>query len=237
MKIFIALLFISSIIYSQTKQLEQENLTERFNSGEFNAATYQKYGIEWREMIKEIGGYPELPYDDKSKRLKFKWVNETKQSKKINFNRILEWSAITFGSYADDVVLYKDFDSGKIVIKGGYDITHKNEYKSFWGKSLEGFQTTKCFLTYIFTIKDDIIKTEVVDIQYKFKIYGYYSSGAYTPDRIVDLSIHRIYPITNFEYDEWREKLDLMDKTHIQIQLLVYSLHSYILDYRNDYSF
>jgi len=235
-KLFIALVFISSIIYSQTEQLEEENLTKLLESGELSKSKFQTYGVYWREMIKEIGGYPELPYDEKSKKLKFKWIHEIQQSKKINFNRILEWSAITFGSLSD-VLHYKDFESGKIVIKGFYDITHKNEYKGFWGKSLEGFQTTKCYLTYIFTVKDDIIKTEVVDIHYKFAVYGYYSSGVYIPDRTIDMSIHRVYPITNFEIDKWREKLDLMHKTSIQIELLMYSLQSYIIDYNNDYSF
>jgi len=229
-KLFIALVFISSIIYSQTEQLEEENLTKLLESGELSKSKFQTYGVYWREMIKEIGGYPELPYDEKSKKLKFKWIHEIQQSKKINFNRILEWSAITFGSLSD-VLHYKDFESGKIVIKGWFDVTHLNEYKNFWGKSLEGFKTTKCYETYVFTVKDDIIKIEVGNVFYRYQTYGYTSDGT------VDVSIHSIYPITNFENTEWKEKLSLIEQTGNSIENLINNLVLYIEDYGNDYNF
>lgn len=234
--IFIILLFISNIIYSQTEQLEKESMSERFSKGEFSIETYRKYGNDWRIMIAEIGGYPKLPYDETSEQIKFKIVQITEQSKKINFNRILEWSAINFGALSS-VLHYKDFESGKIIIKGWFDVTHKNDYKNFWGKSKEGIKTTKCYQTYIFTIKDNTIKTEIVDVRYKFKTYGYYSSSLYIPDRTFEVSIHKIYPITNFESSEWKEKLDLLNQTNKRIEKLIMNLNNYIKDYSNDYIF
>ena len=229
-KIFITLIFISSIIYSQTEQLEKENLTKRLETGELTKSKFQTYGVYWLDMIEEIGGYPELPYDEKSKQIKFKWIQETEQSKKTNFNRIIEWSAITFGSLSN-VLHYKDFDSGKIVIKGWFDVTHLDEYKNFWGKSLEGFKTTKCYQTYVFTIKDDVIKIEVGNVYYRYQTYGYTSDGT------IDVSIHSIYPITNFENTEWKEKLSLIEQTGNSIGTLVNNLFLYIEDYGNDYKF
>lgn len=235
-KIFIFLFFLSNLVYSQTEQLEKESMSKRFGEGEFSAETYKIYGNDWRSMINEIGGYPELPYDESSGQIKFKIIQTTEQSKKTNYNRILEWTAINFGALSS-VLHYKDYESGKIVVKGWFDVTHRNEYKNFWGKSKEGVQTTKCYQTYIFTIKDSTVKTEIVDVRYKFKTYGYYSSSIYIPDRIFEVSIHEIYPITNFESSEWKENLDLLKQTSINIKKLTKNLGIYIKDYNDDYTF
>jgi len=235
-KIIVVLLFLSSIVYSQTEELEKKNLSSRFDKGEFSAETYKEYANDWHKMISELGGYPNLPYDEPSGQIKFKLIETTNQSKKTSFNRILEWSAINFGNL-NSVLHYKDYESGKIIIKGWFNVRHINEYKNFWGKSKEGIKTTKCYQTYIFTIKDNTVKVEVVDVRYKFKTYGYYMSTTYIPDRILELSIHEIYPITNFESNEWKEKLDLLNQTNKKINALIDNLNNYIKNYQIDYTF
>jgi len=235
-KIIIFLLFLSSVVYSQTEQLEKESLSNRYSNGEFSAETYKIYASDWRKMITDIGGYPNLPYEVTSGQIKFKLIETTDQSKKTNYNRILEWSAINFGALSR-VLHYKDFESGKLIIKGWFDVTHRNEYKNFWGKSKEGVKTTKCYQTYIFTIKDNTIKVEIVDVRYEFKSYGYYSTSTYIPGRTFEISIHDIYPITNFKSSEWKEKLDLLNQTNIRIKKHIINLNNYIKDYSNDYTF
>ena len=46
-----------------------------------------------------------------------------------------------------------------------------------------------------------------------------------------------MYPITNFESSEWKEKLDLLNQTNIRINLLIRDLNSYIKDFQKDYKF
>lgn len=236
-KIIIFLLLLSSVVYSQTEQQEKLSLSKRYENGEFSAETYRNYALDWKKMIIDIGGYPNLPYEEISGQIKFKLIDTTNQSKKTNYNRILEWSAINFGALSS-VLHYKDFESGKIIIKGWFDVTHSNEYKNFWGKSKEGVKTTKCYQTYIFTIKDNAIKVEIVDLVYEFKSHGYYSTTTtYIPGRIFKIPIYKIYPVTNFESSEWKEKLDLLNQTNIRIKNDVIDLNNYIKNYNNDYKF
>lgn len=235
-QIIIFLIILSNIAYSQTEQIEKESLSERYEKGEFSIETYKRYAKVWQKMITEIGGYPNLPYDETSGIIRFKEIQVTGQSLKINYNRVLEWAAITFGSLKN-VLHYENLESGKIILKGVFDVTHKNEYKNFWGKSKEGITTTKCYQTYIFTIKDSTFKAEIVDVRYEFKSLGYNSTSFYVPDRIIEVSIHDIYPITKFESEEWKEKLDLLNQTNNRIKLLLIELKLYIMNYNTDYKF
>ena len=51
------------------------------------------------------------------------------------------------------------------------------------------------------------------------------------------MSIHNIYPITNFESDKWKEKLDLLKQTNIKINYLIGNLNQYIKGGKNDFDF
>ncbi len=103
MKTFLIFLlfFIAKISFSQTEIIEKENIANRYQNGEFTIEKYQQYGKDWRALIEDLGGYPNLPYDNKSQIIKFEYVIETEMSKKIIYDRILEWSAISFGSLSD----------------------------------------------------------------------------------------------------------------------------------------
>lgn len=235
-KIFFLLIILCNYAYSQTEKLEIENLTNRYSNGDFSIEKYQKYANDWKNLINDMGGYPSLPYNESSKKIKFNMIQSTKQSKKVNYNRILEWSAINFGSL-DNVLHYQNFESGKIIIKGWFDVTHKSEYKNFWGKSKDGITTTKCFQSFIFTIKDDKVKVEITDVNYVFRSHSYYTTTVYIPDRKFEVSLHDIYPITNFNSHEWKEKLDLLNQTNLKIKRLIMNLNNYIKNYSNDYTF
>ena len=158
--IILILLSINSIAYCQTEIAEKESVSNRYKSGELSIDAYRQYANDWQKMINEIGGYPNLPYDTVSKSIKFVEIQETGLPKKINFNRIMEWAAINFGSLSH-VLHYENYENGKIILKGNFDVTHKKEYKNFWGNSKEQLTVTTCYQTYIFTVKDNKIKIEV----------------------------------------------------------------------------
>ncbi|MDA3942567.1 MAG: DUF4468 domain-containing protein [Bacteroidetes bacterium] len=236
MNLFLVFFLFTSLAWAQTEQLEKDNINNRFKNGEFSAEAYPEYVSDWRNMIYSFGKYPELPYDEKSGLIKFKFIKKTGQPKKVNYDRIMEWAAIHFGALKS-VLHYENYENGKIILKGNFDVTHKNEYRVFWGKLKEGLKTTRCKQTFIFTIKDNIIKAEVIDVKYEFKLYGYAGASIYVPDRSYEVSIHNIYPVTNYDSIEWKERLDLLNQTNIKIELLIFGLADYIMDYANDITF
>lgn len=236
LKLALILWFLSSYTWAQTEQLEKDNIHNKFKNGEFSVEAFKQYANDWKEMIQSVGEYPELPYEKESGMIKFSFVQETGQPKKINYDRIMEWAAINFGSIKS-VLQYENLDNGKIILKGNFDVTHKNVYQVFFGRAREGLKTTKCKQTYIFTIKDNFIKVEIVDVKYEFKLLGYTGGSVYVPDRIYEVSIHNVYPITNYDSDKWKEMLDLLFQTNLKIELLVSDLTEYVKDYENDLEF
>lgn len=235
-KTLVAFCLFSTLAMGQTLQLEKKSLNERFLRGDFTVADYAKFAKDWRDMLASFGGYPELPYDSVSGHIKFEMVEQTGQPKQVNYQRIMEWAAINFGSLST-VLYHENFESGKIILKGSFDVTHKNVYGVMWGRPLEALKTTRSKQTYIFSIKDNVIKAEVVDVRYEFFVYGYSVASQYIPDRTYEISIHNVYPITNFESMEWKEKLDLLYQTNLKINELISDLVRYIKDYDNDLNF
>lgn len=228
--------FSSLVSISQTENIEKDNIFNRYQNGELSIEKYQQYASDWRLMIDDIKGYPVLPYDSLSRKIKFEYIIDNQISKKIIFERILEWSAINFGSISH-VLHYKDFESGKIILKGNFDVSHRKDIKNFWGNPKEGVTTTTCFQTYIFTIKENKLKIEIVDLKYKFIFLGYLSATIYIPERYFEISIHDMYPVTNFESDKWKEKLDLLNQTNLNSLSLINSLKAYINNHNDDYNF
>ncbi|MGC9472190.1 MAG: DUF4468 domain-containing protein [Bacteroidales bacterium] len=236
-KLIILLFFgINSLLYSQTENLEIKNLARRYDSGEFSAEDYRQLARDWHELLNDMGGFPELPYDSVRKQIRFEYVFETGLSKSVVFNRILEWSAVYFGSL-NHVLHYENKESGKIILKGNFDVTHRKNYKNFWGNPKEGISQTTCYNTYQFTIKDNKIKIEISNIEFEINYGGYLSANVYIPNRLVNISIHDLYPITDFDSGEWKEKLDLLNQTNRKITNIVNSMFIYIKEYTNDYAF
>jgi hypothetical protein len=223
-------------LFCQTEKLEIENLSLRYQQKEFPIDDYKQYGQDWRNLLSDLGGYPNLPYNYDNKAIKFEYLIETGVPKKITFDRILEWSAINFGSL-DAVLNYKDFETGKIILKGNFNVTHRQDLKNFWGNLKEEIKETTCYQTYIFTIKDNKLKIEIMNIKYKFSFVGYMSSNIYIPGRTFEMSIHNIYPITNFDSSQWKEKLDLLNQTNLKIINLKDDISSYIKINKDDYNF
>ena len=227
--VVVILILFSVSVFSQTEEIEKKSITQRYQNGEFSMESYQAYAKELKQMITDIGGYPDLPYDEKLGIIKFQFIETTNQSKEVNFKRTLEWAAINFGSLSS-VLHYKDFESGKIIIKGYFDVTHKDQYKNFWGVSKQNLTTTSCYETFVFTIKENIIKVDVLDVGYKFTYYF----GGYNN---IEVSIHSVYPITDFKSDQWKGKIDLLNQTNLKMNKLIDDLGYYIQMNDGDYKF
>ena len=128
-------------------------------------------------------------------------------------------------------------ESGKIILKGSFIVTHKKDVKNFFGTIKEKKSTKTCFHTYIFTIKNNKLKVEISDIEYEYKISSYIGSNMYVPIQDIRFTLHSLYPITNIESKYWKENLDMLKQTHMKIEWLINHLDYYIANYKEDYSF
>jgi hypothetical protein len=227
---------MNNSIYCQTEQIEVNNIFKRFELGEITEEEFKQYAKSWRVLIDDLGGYPNLPYDSVKNSISYKKIFDVELSKKIIFDRVLEWAAISFGSL-DHVLNYKDFETGKIILKGNFDVTYLKDVRNFWGNSKEALTQTTCYQTYVFTVKENKLKIEILNIRYKFYYFGYYNSSIYIPERTLEISIHDLYPITNFESDQWKENLDLLKQTNSIINKLTEGLSLYIKSYNQDYGY
>jgi hypothetical protein len=232
----VTLLLFSITCHAQTDQLEKDNLTRRFENKEFSSEEFRTLAGNWRQVRANLGGYPQLPYDTATKAIVFKKVLETKQSRAISYSRIMEWAAINFGSI-DAVLQYGNSDDGKIILKGYFDVTHDKEVKNFWGQTKSGYATTKCFQTFVFTIKEGRVKAEVRDLKYEYSSGGYLSGSIYIPRTTIKTPIESTLPITNWEKNRWVEMLDLLSKTTTSINDSLDQLQKYISNYEKDYGF
>ena len=229
----LAIVFMSAIAINasaQTLDIERVSLASRQVNKEITPEKFLRYGAEWKKIIASVGGYPTMPYDEKSGQIKFKMVHHTGVSKEVNYDRILEWAALKFGALSS-VLHYDNLESGKIIIKGWFSITHKADYKNFWGVLKESINTTKCYQTYVFTVKDNDIKVEIRGINYVFKSTAY--SGVITYEQSID----EFYPITQYESEEWKSKLEVLKETNSRIKGLFEDVSNYIMDYESDYNF
>jgi hypothetical protein len=117
-----------------------------------------------------MGGYPDLPYNENTNTIQFNQVLEFPNvDKETIYNRILEWSALTFGSI-NAVLHYENFETGKIILKGTFEIIYRLETKSFWGFEKEAITNSECSETYIFTLKENKVKIEITNLMYEYTV-------------------------------------------------------------------
>jgi hypothetical protein len=156
--------------------------------------------------------------------------------KKTIYNRIIEWSAINFGSL-NTVLHYGNFETGKIILKGSNEIKYMSEFSNFWGIEKELIEPCECSETIVFTVKDNKVKIEILNLSYEFTTGGYSTAGSYVPAIKTHRSIHSLYPVTEGPPTTWKVKLSLLVETADNINLLIEHLDLYILNHIEDYNF
>ena len=115
----------------QTEQLEIDYLSERYQSGEITQDQFVELGTKWKQLLKDFGGFPTLPYNEETDRIEFNSVHELPgMSKDVIFNRIMEWAAISFVDLSA-VQRYDNIETGKIVLKGNFKLNIRDDYFAF----------------------------------------------------------------------------------------------------------
>lgn len=235
---YILLIFIVGLnVYSQSADIEIENVTNKFKKGEISQEEYTNQGKIWRDVIKSVGGYPELPFNSQTGRIEYAFTYEYPNlTKEEIFKRILEWTSINFGSL-DAVLNYSDKESGKIILKGFFNVSVIEDYETIWGNRKQKPDTKKCNQIYIFTIKENKLKLEITGINYDF-IYGGFTTGSYyVPESTVNMSIHALYPITNSPPVSWKGYLSILSVTNIEILQTANAIDLYLKNTHRDYEF
>lgn len=231
------IVLICTDIYCQTGKLELENLSARYSRGEFTQAEYIQLARDWNELLKSFGEYPKLPYNENIKAIEFKSIISFNDiDKKSIYDRTMEWAAETFGSLAS-VLHYSNPESGKIILKGWFNVVYKSDIETFFTSKKEKISSVKCNFTSVFTIKDNKEKIEVINIEYEYLIPGYISGNLYIPETTFNNDISSLYPITNGESILWKGRLDLMNQTNIRITYYFKDLEKYISNKAADYNF
>jgi len=227
----ITLVFLSSFSLAQTRQLELDYMKGLFESGEINLERYQELSKEWRELNEEIGGYPQLPYDENTGRIVYDvGIKEYDFNKEIIYKRIKEWAAITFGSL-DAVLHYEDFESGKIILKGNFEFLIPQDNKWLFGE-YESIDLARCYQIFIFTVKDNKLKLNITGIEFEVQ----YKLGIGNLGEVRQ-SIHSIYPITQGRPVTWKGKLSVLTGLNYRINTMADNMDYYIRSYNQDYDF
>ena len=137
----------------------------------------------------------------------------------------------------DAVLHYESLEPGKIVLKGSMPIAYEADYKNFFGKQKETILSSEFYFTYVITFKDQKVKVQSLDIEYKISKYiistvtggGYYG--------FEEVSIFSMFPIAQGSPIEWKGKINLIKETERGIMLSIARMVNYINDYEKDYGF
>ncbi len=240
MKNRLLLLILSALPYvliSQTLELEEEYLNKVIQSGKLSHEELKEIGKSWNKLLKEFGGYPELPYNTKTQKIEFiKIDNFQGILKKDIYKKVKEWIAINYGAI-NSVLHYEDYDSGKIIVKGWNKFYIDDIFKNFWGNPKDVIRSLKCYHTVIFTIKDGKMKTEYTNLEYESESGGYTIGTTYVPLSKINYNIQELYPVTKKEKSTWISRLSTLKNTVVEIKNIQESIKYFVLSVKDDQKF
>lgn len=229
--IFFCVALVDNVL-SQTLEKEISNLTRGFIENRVTPEEQKNRSKIWRDLIDKVG-YPKMPYDSATNEVSFNSIIELPAvDKKTITNRILEWAAISFGSL-NDVLHYRNDESGKLILKGFKYITYSDGYKNLFGQDRQKLNNAKCNMVIVFTIKDSKLKMEFNQITFSFE-YTDFTTGVRSSTLH---GIDEIYPVTNYKSSEWDAYLSLLRQTNKFFGIFKIGLSNYINGAKKDYEF
>jgi len=148
-------LFVEINIFSQNDSIEKAIIYGKVNTGKMELEDFQSLGLKWNKKIKEINGYPEIPFDDEGKVHFTFQIDYPQMMKRTLFDRIMEWCCINYGP--DTRNYYNDLYEGKIIIPGYFSLSIPNP----WCNPIA------CYHSIVFTVLDEKIYVELINIEYQ----------------------------------------------------------------------
>ena len=216
---------------AQTSEIEKSYINKLFKD---DPSTKTK-AVTFNNLLNK-GVYPNLPYDTLTKKVEWKHVFYFEGMKKKDiYNRVKEWSARNFRSF-DAVADYDDYESGKFMVKGFFNLPLSFKYNTlfFQGK---GSIAIKCFSIYVFTIKDNALKLEVVRAENEISTEGYLIGSTYTPSSTTRGSIMNTFPLFRQPENLWEGYMEFYNQMNNEFNLTFDDVEKYIREYKEDYNF
>lgn len=235
-KLLFFFFMISSLIFGQTIELEKEYLNQTIRSGQLSQEGLKNIKEAWDAIILD-NRYPELPYNEITKKIEYILIDSFPGlNKEEIYRRVKEWIAINYGSI-NSVIHYEDFKSGKIIVKGFFNLYIDDILNNFWGNPKEIIRYLKCYHTVVFTIKEAKMKAEYANIEYEYESSYYTTSSLYIPPRKNSYNILELYPITSSDIETWPSRISTLKNTTIEINLVQKSIINYVRSIRQDSNF
>jgi len=219
-------------LFSQTPALEQETMMNRYKSKELTQLEFKDLAIAWRDLIDSVG-YPEVPYDSITTKVEYEFVKTLDGiPRDIIVNRVSEWTAISYG-ITNSILTHQGNTGSRLIFNGSSEILFPDLF-FVWKNSWKGYVETElqnsgaCYFTMVFTIKDEKLKSQVMNISYE------YTDNL--SEQSVSRTLNSCFPISNNEQDEWKAIIAIVNETRANLETQMNSLIDYIKDYENDYS-
>lgn len=229
-KVFLSVFFTIfcnlQVIFCQSYSTELEIFTKNYQDGKYGADEYQRLAKKWQTAIKNVGGYPELPYNEKTKDVFYEFVfTFDSLDKNTIYNRILEWMSLQYSNLST-VLDYQDYDLGKIIIKGSNPI--EPYYKQ-----------TKLFYncTYRFILIENRLKIEISQISTDCRYEEYYKGESIFYDYSVVDSIGSFYPISHLPSFQWEPRLFSLKYIDTDIKSSIETMVQFIQTTNEEYNF
>lgn len=236
MKIFLPLallLVLSSAApaFSQTLPIEYDSMMNKFLAKEYTQLEFKELTYAWKGLIDSIG-YPEVPYDSVSKKMEYGFMHDLEGiPRETMVNRVLEWAAVTFGS--TDALLTQQGNASRIILNGSLEVLFPDMFM-VWKNSWAGYVETEqlnssfCYFTLVFTIKEGKMKTQVKNLTYQYTDF--------VKDRTITKTLNACFPISSHDKEEWKALISLVNETTGSLNTMMGLLVDYIRDYETDYS-
>jgi hypothetical protein len=213
--LILLLLIFGSNLFAQTDSIEKAIIYNKLVTKEIEQSEFSKIWAEWRQTIKKIIIYPDLPLD-KNGQVHYSFLNKFIDfNKEKLFTRTLEWLSINYGltpSY-----LYSNLEDGKIILRNSMNLN----------------AAIACTYTAIISIKNEKILVELINIGYQRYYEGQYNDGSWIPERTINFGINQVYPIILKKPSEWNSDLNMFKITNELFNTEIKNLYDYIITYES----
>ncbi len=215
---------------SQAIDIENDHLMDKYLTGKLTQIEFRDICFEWREVIDSVG-YPDAPYDPVTKKVEYTFLSPLDGiSRETIVNRVSEWAAVSFGS--TDGLLTHQGNTSRLIVNGSIEVLFpdlvpvwKNGWVGYVNKEQQN--SSLCYFTLVFTIKEGKMKSQVLNI--------FYAYTDYVGNQSVSRSLDSCFPITRNEKREWKPIINLVNETTAGLYAMIDLLNGYIRDYENDY--
>jgi len=139
---------------------------------------------------------------------------------------------VTFGS--TNALLTQQGNTSRLILNGSIEVLFPDLFRVYKKNSWIGYVETEqlnssiCYFTLVFTIKDGKMKSQVRNLSYQYTDF--------LTDRSISRTLNSCFPISSQEKDEWKALITLVNETTQSLDTMMALLVAYIQDYENDYS-